>query len=637
MWQEIKMKTAAIEKDSKFWALTIGAIGVVYGDIGTSPIYAFREALRVLTESGQAPALQEVLGLLSLIIWALLVLVTVKYVIILLRIDNKGEGGTLALMALARSVAYRNTKSFLFLGMAGAALFYGDAILTPALSVLSAVEGVEIISPAFKSYVIPITLGIIIGLFLFQSKGTGKVSALFGPVTAVWFAALAYTGLLHISDEPRVLMAFNPWYAFSFLVEHGKISFLALGAVFLAVTGAEALYADLGHFGKKPIQLAWFWFVFPALAINYLGQGALVLHDPSTADNPFFKMAPDGWLVPMVVLATLATIIASQAVITGAYSMTQQAVSLGLLPRLEIRHTSEKHSGQIYMPQVNNLMLLGVIFLVLVFKSSGALAVAYGISVTGTMVITAIMAFFVIWQVWGWSLPKTVLLIAPFLLVEGIFLSANLIKVTEGGWMPLVLAAVLVMMMGTWVQGTFILNGRARKRDMKLDKFVQEYDTRYPDLKRVSGSAFFFVADPTFVPSALMMNIRHNKALHEKNIILSIKTESVPFVDPQERRQVTDLGNDFSLVVFRFGFKELPDVQAELMKLNRDASVSVKFDWEDTSIFLSRRSIRSDPDYGLPLWQDAIYIFLNRYASEPTDFYKLPVGRVIELGKHVVI
>lgn len=623
--------------DSQLRRLTIGAIGVVYGDIGTSPIYTLRESLKQVVPDGQIAPRDDVLGILSLILWSLLLIPTIKYVTILLRVDNHGEGGTLALMAMARSVVYRNTTIFLLFGMMGAGLFYGDAILTPALSVLSALEGLEVITPAFTPYIMPITLAIIVALFLFQKTGTDKVSVLFGPVCALWFVVLAVTGVHHIQDEPSILMSFSPSYALHFLFAHGKVSFIALGCVFLAVTGAEALYADLGHFGKKPIRNAWLWFVLPCLALNYLGQGAMVLHEPATLDNPFFKLVPHEWMVPLVFITTLATIIASQAVITGAFSLTKQAVNLGLLPRMEIRHTSAAHSGQIYVPQVNYIIMLGVIALVLMFKTSGNMAAAYGISITGTMVLTAIMAFFVIWQVWGWSLPMTALLMVPFFIIDCVFLGANMMKVFEGGWVTLAVATVMVVIMFTWTKGSFILNSRARKRALPIEKFVREYRAIFPNLTRVRGCAIFFAADPARTPASLQQNLRHNKVLHDKNIILSVKVEPIPYVDAENRAVITHISGEFSTVLLRFGFQETPDVARELFRLNKTPGSGIVFDWSDTSLFLSRRSLRSHPHYGLPLWQDMIYIWLSKHAAEPTDFYKLPVGRVIEIGKHMII
>ncbi len=619
------------------WALAVGAIGVVYGDIGTSPLYAFREALLALTHHGAEIARGDVFGILSLILWVLTLIVTIKYVIILLRIDNHGEGGTLALMALARSVIYRNTTFFLFLGMAGAALFMGDSMITPAISVLSAVEGIKVIAPSMEPFILPITIFIIFMLFSVQSKGTEKVSVFFGPITVIWFSTLGIMGFMHILDAPEILAAVNPYYAMSFIANHGWVSFFVLGSVFLAVTGAEALYADLGHFGRRPIQLAWGWFIFPALALNYLGQGALVLKNPEVVENLFFNMAPEGFQVPLVILATFATIIASQAVITGAFSLARQAVNLGLLPRLVIKHTSAHNSGQIYLPQINYLLMIGVILLTVLFKSSGALAGTYGISVTGAMVVDAIMAFFVLWQIREWKLSWVIIVMAPFLIIEGIFLGANLMKLLDGGWVPLLMAGTMMMMMTTWIQGSFIINTRARKRDIKLDAFIREYKMTCGHLARVPGTAFFTSSDSNLTPAAMIQNIKHNKVLHEKNVILSIKVEPLPHTLPGERAIVTHINDDFTVVVLRFGFKDDMDVQAELLSLNRAKNSGIDFDWQDTSIFISRRQLKSHARYGMPMWQDFIYVFMNKYASEPSDFYKLPASRVIEIGKHVMI
>lgn len=619
------------------WPLTIGAIGVVYGDIGTSPLYAFREAVSHLTAGGEMLQRADVLGVLSLILWTLVLIVTIKYVIILLRLDNHGEGGTLALMALARSVIYRNTTGFLFLGIAGAALFFGDCVITPAISVLSAVEGLKMVTPAFDPYVLPLTIVIIVLLFSFQSRGTATVSKLFGPITTLWFGLLGLTGLINLVDDPSVLAAISPHYALAFIYNHGAATFMTLGAVFLAVTGAEALYADLGHFGRRPIQLAWGWWVFPCLALNYLGQGALVLNNPLAVDNPFYNLVPQQFLLPFVIMATCATIIASQAVITGAFSLTRQAVNLGLLPRLVIKHTSAQHSGQIYLPQINYILMATTLFLVITFQTSSALASAYGISVSAAMVVDAIMVFFVLWQIREWPLWATIGMIVPFLAIEAVFLGANALKIIDGGWVPVTLAIGVMAIMTTWIHGTFIINGRARKRDIKLDRFIADYKEKYGTLARVKGSAFFLSSDPNLVPAALLQNIKHSKVLHEKNIILTIKTEPVPYVPADSRLVITHVNEDFSVVVLRFGFKDDTDVQSELIALNRMPGNGIDFSWEDTSVFLSRRSIRSHARYGMARWQDWIYIFLNKHASEPADFYKLPVSRVIEIGRHVII
>ena len=459
-----------------FWALTLGSIGVVYGDIGTSPLYALREAVLAATGAGNPASEPVVLGILSLIIWALLLVVTAKYVLILLRADNKGEGGTLALMALASRSLVRGGSIVIFLGIISGALFYGDAIITPALSVLSAIEGLKVVTPAFDSYVVPLTVLVLVILFAVQSRGTANVAAFFGPVTLFWFATIAVAGTWHIGQNWTVLLAFNPWYGVSFLLHHGIVGFYTLGAVFLVVTGAEALYADLGHFGRGPIRFAWLVVVLPALMLNYLGQGALVLANPKSVENPFFLLYPDWALLPMVLLATAATVIASQAVITGAYSLTRQAIQLGLLPRLEIRHTSELLFGQIYMPRVNTLLLIGVLLLVGLFRSSSALASAYGIAVTGTMVVTATMALVVIWRVWHWPFIAAAALIVPFLFIDLTFLSANLLKIVEGGWMPLALGALVMSVMYTWRRGTRLLFEKTRRLETPLDSLVKSLE-----------------------------------------------------------------------------------------------------------------------------------------------------------------
>jgi KUP system potassium uptake protein len=506
----------------KFWVLTLGSIGVVYGDIGTSPLYALRES--VVAAVGKDGAVTEpiVLGILSLMLWALIVIVTLKYVVILLRADNNGEGGTLALMALAQQAVGRNVFIIVLLGSVSAALFYGDAVITPALSVLSAVEGLKIATPAFEPYVVPLTVAILFALFTVQSRGTARVAAFFGPITFVWFVAIAAAGIWHIVGSPRIFLAFNPAYGVEFLAGHGAIGLLTLGAVFLTVTGAEALYADLGHFGRKPIQTAWLAIVLPALSANYLGQGALVLANPKAIENPFFLLYPDWALLPMIGLATIATVIASQAVITGAYSLTRQAIQLGLLPRLEIWHTSEALTGQIYMPRINALLLLGVLLLVVLFRSSSALASAYGIAVTGTMVVTGLLAFGVIWKVCRWSPWAAAALVAPFLLIDLTFLTANLLKVFEGGWVPLALGACMVTIMLSWRRGVQVLLHKTRRLEMPLKDIVDALERKPP--RRVPGTAVFLTSNPANAPTALVHSLKHFKVLHEKNVILTVQT-----------------------------------------------------------------------------------------------------------------
>ncbi len=632
----------AAQKKSKnphndVFMLAIAAIGVVYGDIGTSPLYAFREALHAVSGHEGVVARDSVLGILSLVLWSMILIVTCKYVSILLRIDNKGEGGTLALMALARRVIYKNTNVFLYLGILGAALFYADSMITPAISVLSAVEGIKTIAPDAEPLVIPVTVAILCTLFLFQSRGTSSMSKLFGPVMVTWFGTLGIMGAMHIADDFHILLSFNPLYGIRFLFEHSGIALLVMGAVFLAVTGAEALYADLGHFGRKPIQGAWGWFVFPALTLNYLGQGAMILADPTKAENPFFNMVSEDFKLPLVILATCATIIASQAVITGAFSLTRQAINLGLLPRLKVQHTSAAHSGQIYMPQVNYLLMVGSLLLVLSFQSSSALAATYGISVTGAMFVDAVMAFFVIWQLWEWKWWKTALVIGPFLVIEGGFLAANMMKFLTGGWVPVTFAFILTLMMMTWVRGSFIINSRSFKRDIKLRKFMRDYKTRWPDLARVEGTAFFMTSNPEVTPASLVQNLNHNKVLHRKNILLSVQIEGVPYIEEDARDHIEVLNDEFTLLIIRYGFKDEINLQSELVQLSRRGDKDIHFDWEDTSLFLSRRAVRPDPRYGLPGWQDFIYMFMHRHASEPSDYYRLPAGRVIEIGRQVLI
>jgi KUP system potassium uptake protein len=513
-------------RPASFWVLALGSIGVVYGDIGTSPLYAIREAVNAAMRKDGAINEPMILGVLSLVLWALLLVVTVKYVLILLNADNKGEGGTLSLMALAQRSMGRNALIIPALGMIGAALFYGDALITPAISVLSAVEGLKIATPAFEPYILPITVAIIVALFLVQSRGTARVATFFGPITLVWFAAMAAAGLLHIGDHPDVLLAFNPIHAIQFMASHGIIGLVTLGAVFLAVTGAEALYADLGHFGKRPIQSAWLFVVLPSLAINYLGQGALLLANPAAIENPFFLMVPDWALLPMVALATAATIIASQAVITGAYSLTRQAIQLGLLPRMEIRFTSESHAGQVYMPQVNWLLLAGVLVLVVLFKSSSALATAYGIAVTGTMVVTASMAIYVVWKHWRWPLWAALAMMLPLLAIDVVFLGANALKIVEGGWVPLALGCLLVVVMATWRRGSRILFDKTRRLEVPLLGLVGSLAKRPPHC--VPGTAVFFTSDPESAPTALLHSLKHYKVLHEHNAVLTVRASDLP-------------------------------------------------------------------------------------------------------------
>jgi KUP system potassium uptake protein len=615
-----------------FWALTIGTIGVVYGDIGTSPLYAMREAVVAAVGAGNPANETAVFGILSLIIWALILVVTLKYVVILLRADNNGEGGTLALMALAQRSLTKGAGAVVLCGIISAALFYGDAMITPALSVLSAIEGLKVATPAFDPYVVPLTALILVVLFTFQSRGTARVATFFGPVMVVWFIAIAVAGLWHVARNPAVLWAFNPAYGVEFLATHGIIGLVTLGAVFLVVTGAEALYADLGHFGRAPIRTAWLTAVLPALTLNYLGQGALVLADPKSIENPFFLLYPDWALLPMVVLATAATVIASQAVITGAYSLTRQAIQLGLLPRLEIRHTSEALSGQIYMPRVNLLLLIGVLLLVALFRSSSALASAYGIAVTGTMVVTVTMAFVVIWKVWRWPPLAAAALIAPFLFVDLTFLGANLLKVVEGGWVPLAFGGLVMVVMYTWRRGSRLLFEKTRRQEISLDELVRMLEKRPPT--RVPGTAVFLTSTPNAAPTALMHSLKHYKVLHEQNVILTIETADMPRVDPAERVRIMKIGETFARVALRFGFMETPNVPRALAIARK---LGWTFDIMSTSFFLSRRSLKPAVHSGMPRWQDRLFIMLTRIANDATDYFQIPTGRVVEVGTQVTI
>jgi KUP system potassium uptake protein len=567
-----------------------------------------------------------------LILWSLILVVTLKYVVILLRADNNGEGGTLALMALAQRVTGRVAAVAVVLGVAGAALFFGDALITPAISVLSAVEGLKVASPTFDTYVVPLTVVILLALFAVQSRGTAKVATFFGPVMMVWFVAMVVPALGYIASDPSILSAFNPYFGVSFLLGHGMIGLVTLGAVFLAVTGAEALYADLGHFGRKPIQTAWLGLVLPSLAINYLGQGALLVANSKAIENPFFLLYPQWAQLPMVVLATAATVIASQAVITGAYSLTRQSVQLGLLPRLEVRHTSATREGQIYVPRVNAALLVGVLLLVAQFRSSSALASAYGISVTGTMVVTATMAFIVVWKLWGWKPLAAAALIAPFVLVDVTFLTANLLKVVEGGWVPLALGGAVMLIMYTWRRGSRILFEKTRRQEMQLDELVAMLEKKPP--QRVPGTAVFLTSDPRSAPTALMHSLKHYKVLHEHNVILTIETAQTPRVKPEQRVRIEPISNTFARVVLRFGFMETPNVPRALAIARK---LGWQFDIMSTSFFLSRRCLRPAARSGMPRWQDRLFIAMARSANDATDYFQIPTGRVVEVGTQVTV
>jgi KUP system potassium uptake protein len=621
---------AAAVSGGSFWALALGSVGVVYGDIGTSPLYAFRVAVVAASHSGPVTR-DTVLGVLSMILWALVVVVTIKYVLVLLRADNNGEGGTLSLTALATRALGRRWWLML-LGIIGAAMFIGDSVITPAISVLSAVEGLELAAPGLKNYVMPLAVVILAALFAVQRRGTARVAAFFGPIMLVWFVTLAVTGAMHILDDLAVFAAINPLYAISFVSTHGQIGLITLGAVFLAVTGGEALYADLGHFGRKPIQIAWLGLVLPALLINYFGQGALLLAHPEAIENPFYRLVPEALLLPLVVLATAATVIASQAVITGAYSLVRQAIQLGLLPRLAIVHTSAEYSGQIYLPRVNTALLIGVLLLVGMFHTSDALASAYGIAVATTMVVDGVLGFIVIWKLWNWPAWKSALLMVPLVIVDATFFSANLLKLLEGAWVPLLFGLAMVILILTWRRGTRILSNKTRKTEVPLEALLNSLEKKPPHI--VPGTAVFLTSDPEFAPTALLHNLKHNKILHEQNVILTIVTEDTPRAREEDRVTIAPVSQHFMRVSLKFGYMETPNVPKALAIARKQGW---QFDIMSTSFFLSRRTLKPAAHSGMPRWQDRLFIGLAKSAADATDFFQIPTGRVVEVGTQVTV
>jgi len=613
-----------------FWILTLGSIGVVFGDIGTSPLYALQAALGQFKGSALRPA--EVIGVVSLIIWALLIVVTAKYVLFLMLADNKGEGGILSLKALAqRALGQRTTLAFL-LGVAGSSLFSGDAVITPAISVLSALEGLKQVNPDLASYILPATVVILVLLFAGQSRGTARVAAFFSPIMVVFFAVNAALGLVHIASAWGILQALSPLPGLAFIYAHGTLGFVVVGSVFLAVTGAEALYADMGHFGRRPIQAAWLFIVLPALICNYLGQGALILNDPKAVENPYYLLAPGWGLAPLILLATAATVIASQAVITGAYSLANQAIQLGLLPRLEIVHTSSTQEGQIFIPRVNRVLLFGVLGLVLLFRSSAALANAYGIAVSGTMVATTALAFFVVWKLWRWPLWAALALTGAFISIDIGFFVANLYKVADGGWIPLTLATAMFVLMWTWSRGSAILLVRTHRDAIPMLDLIKMLEKSKP--VRVPGTAVFLTNDPTAAPSSLMHNLKHNKVLHERVIILNVRTETTPRVAAAHRYEMTSLSPDFMLVTLHFGYMEQPHLPRALAAMRK---AGLKFDIMTTSFFLGRRTLKAAPNSGMPLWQDKLFIAMTKQAASAPDFFNLPSDRVVELGAQMKV
>ncbi len=612
--------------------LALGALGVVYGDIGTSPLYTMKE---IFGAAGVPLNATNVIGAVSVIFWGLMTIVTLKYVLLILRANNRGEGGILALTALAAQAAGKTPGrrvALLLTGVAGAALFYGDSVITPAISVLSAVEGLEVVTPALKPYVLPVSAAVLVALFMVQRFGTGLVGRLFGPIITLWFAVLALTGVLEIAREPGILSALNPLQAFTFLHAQGWHVFVAVGAIVLAFTGAEALYADMGHFGKRPVQLAWIGYVLPALAINYMGQGALLMRDPSAVDNPFYRMFPAAWLVPAVVLATLATIIASQAVISGAYSVTKQAIQLGLLPRMRVLYTSAKEVGQIYMPEVNWLLLVAVLLAVFGFGSSSALASAYGIAVTLTMFITTLLTFFVIRHGWGYPLPLALAATGAFLLLDAALVVSCAIKFLEGGWFPLAAGIAIFAVMATWRRGRELLLESIRQGDPELLPFITALTGERTH--RVARTAVYAVANPDTVPQALIHNLKHNQVLHERNLILTVVFHDVPWIADEERVQVTPLAPGFWRVQVNYGFKNTPDIP---QALERCRAQGLPVNLFETSYFLSREIVVPTRGAGMARWREALFSLMSRNAGNVADYFRLPNNCVIELGTRVQI
>ena len=613
-------------------ALTLAALGVVFGDIGTSPLYAVRE---VFHAGHVVPTRDHVLGVLSLIFWTLGVVVSLKYVALLLRASNNGEGGTMALMALASQSLQerpRLRRVVIVMGILGASLFYGDGIITPAISVLSAIEGLEVATPAFQPYIVPITLAVLTALYLVQRHGTGLMGRLFGPVMLLWFAVIALSGGWWIARNPQVLAALNPLFAISFLVEEGWIALAILGAVFLAVTGAEALYADMGHFGKSAIRLNWFALVWPALTINYFGQGALILLQPASIDNPFFMMVSETLLYPMVLLATAATVIASQATISGTFSVTKQAVQLGYLPRLRILHTSERETGQVYIPAVNWAQYAAIVIAVTAFGSSSDLATAYGIAVTAEMVLGTVMTFFVVRHGWRYPLPLALAATGCFLAIELVFFASNAAKVLSGGWFTLLVASLVFLVMGTWKQGRDLLSEQLRKDSIDLPSFLDAVFTSPP--RRVEGTAVFLSAEPGLAPSALMHNLKHNKVLHAQNVFVHVQHHEVPWIDSDRRIETRPLGRDCWEATIHFGFKNEPDVPEALRLLE---GRGIDLDAFNTSYFLSRDIVIPTFGSGMAMWREKLFASMHRNAAAAADFLHLPENRVVELGAKVAI
>jgi len=628
------MKKSNQASHKQFAALTLAALGVVYGDIGTSPLYALKEVFG--GAHNPVPITPDnILGILSLFFWSLMIVVTLKYVSFIMKANNEGEGGIVALMTLATDRGDNKSVRNVFLitlGLIGAAFFYGDGVITPAISVLSAVEGLELITPTFKPFIVPISVVIIVGLFIFQRKGTASVGALFGPIMVVWFVVIAILGLSGIVQHPEVIAAVNPLYGLAFLSNNPVLGFFALGSVVLCITGAEALYADMGHFGIKPIQLGWLYLVLPTLVLNYFGQGALLLSDSSAVENPFFLLAPEWALTPLVVLATIATVIASQAVISGAFSMTKQAMSLGYTPRMEVLHTSEEEIGQIYVPAINWFLMVSIILLIIGFQSSSNLAAAYGIAVTGTMFITNILAVSVATRLWGWSPWRAFFGALPFLLIDGCFFTANSLKIPDGGWFPLVFGLLVFVIFSTWKRGRDLVRIRMSDDAMELKAFTASLDEGGVD--RVEGTAIFLVSDSKYVPQALLHSLKHYKVIHKHVIFLNVLLETVPYVKNANRIGIEQLSGSFWSVNMHFGFKDdinIPDA------LKHCKIPGVSFDLMDTSYFLGRETLIPKIKSDMAYWRELLFVFMYRNSDSATSFYRLPSNRVVELGSQVVL
>jgi KUP system potassium uptake protein len=613
------------------YKLVIGAVGIVFGDIGTSPIYAFRETF--MGHHKLAVDQAHIYGVLSLIFWSMMIVVTIKYVSIIMRADNKGEGGSLALLALinSKSEGARWTAPIVLLGVFATALFYGDSMITPAMSVLSASEGLEVVNPAFGSWVVPISVGILVGLFSIQSRGTALVGAFFGPIMIIYFAVIATLGVIQILGHPEIIWALNPTYAVQFFLSDGPKAFLALGSVVLAITGAEALYADMGHFGRKPIRISWLYFVMPGLMLNYLGQGAMIVSSPTAIENPFFLLAPDALRLPLVLLAIMASIIASQAVISGAFSLTQQAIQLGFMPRMRIQHTSESAAGQIYIPFINWILLIMVLLLVMMFQTSSNLGAAYGIAVTGAVFIDTCLLSVVLFNLWKWNKAVSVAILALFFTVDTAYLASNLTKIPDGGWFPLLIGMIVFTLLTTWARGRKLMISRMAEAAMPIKVFI---NSAAASATRVQGTAVFMTSSPDGVPHALLHNLKHNKVMHERVILLTVKIANVPVIDTEKRCAMTDLGQGFHRLVLKYGFMEEPDVPAALANITQCGPVIKMM---DTSFFLARQTLLPSSRPGMAIWREHLFSWMLRNAESAMEFFRLPTNRVVELGSQVEI